>query len=55
MEDITSEITGFGEENKSYRLSKPEEHSPSTGHMGAKKKKKGKKFEARNIGLMIKE
>jgi hypothetical protein len=49
------EITRFGEENKHSRVSKPGEHGPSTGHMGDKKKKKGKHFEAQNIDLMIEE
>jgi hypothetical protein len=53
-EDITSEITRFGEEKKSSRALKAKEHSPNTRHMGDKNKK-GKNYEAQNIGLVIKE
>jgi hypothetical protein len=46
-EDIASEITIFFEKKKeSSGALKPEEHSPSIGNMGAKRKKKGKNFEA---------
>jgi hypothetical protein len=54
LEDISLEITRFGEEKKSSRALKPGEHGPNTGHMGAKKKKR-KNYEAPNIGLVIEE
>ena len=59
LEDITSEITRFGEKKKSSRVSKLRERGPNIGHMGDKKKK-GEEFWntkhwSRDRGIRVKE